>query len=105
MSTQLDIFAELSKPFPSSDIEWRVQQSGIAGSGKVWAMVLAYVTNRAIQNRLDEVCGQWAGRTNTSTLIEFVMLWHHANWCCDRQVVEVATQRDACRMNHRYRSH
>ncbi|HHR4112399.1 TPA: Rad52/Rad22 family DNA repair protein, partial [Salmonella enterica] len=26
--------------------------------GKVWAMVLAYVTNRAIMKRLDDVCGK-----------------------------------------------
>lgn len=46
----------LKEPFDPTDIEWRVQQDGFK-NGKVWAMVLAYVTNRAIQNRLDEVCG------------------------------------------------
>lgn len=49
-------FCELKHPFPPEDIEWRVQQAGAKG-GKPWAMVLAYVTNRAIMNRLDEVCG------------------------------------------------
>lgn len=48
----------LDEPFAASDIEWRVQQSGKTGQGKVYAMVLAYVTNRAIMNRLDEVCGK-----------------------------------------------
>ncbi|WP_274856995.1 Rad52/Rad22 family DNA repair protein [Bacillus methanolicus] len=46
----------LKAPFPSKDIEWRVSRCGIT-NGKPWAMVLAYVTNRAIQNRLDEVFG------------------------------------------------
>ena len=46
----------LAKPFPEEDIEWRVQSAG-QKDGKVWARVLAYVTNRAIMNRLDEVCG------------------------------------------------
>ncbi|QBR52760.1 Rad52/Rad22 family DNA repair protein [Erwinia sp. QL-Z3] len=50
--------SRLDEPFDSGDIEWRVQQSGTTGQGKVYAMVLAYVTNRAIMNRLDEVCGK-----------------------------------------------
>ncbi|QEJ60418.1 hypothetical protein FYA01_23630 [Salmonella enterica subsp. enterica serovar Bredeney] len=40
------------------NIEWRIQQSGKTRDGKVWAMVLAYVTNRAIMKRLDDVCGK-----------------------------------------------
>lgn len=47
---------QLKRPFESKDIEWRVQQSG-EKNGKYWAMVLAYVTNRAIMDRLDEVFG------------------------------------------------
>lgn len=49
-------FAALSEPFDPADIEWRVQQSGMKGT-KPWTKVLAYVANRAIQNRLDAVCG------------------------------------------------
>jgi len=48
--------AKLKDPFPAEDIEWRVQSSGVK-NGKPWALVLAYVTNRAIMDRLDEVCG------------------------------------------------
>ena len=44
-------------PFPAEDVEWRVQQAG-EKNDRVWAMVLAYITNRAIMERLDEVCGQ-----------------------------------------------
>jgi hypothetical protein len=51
-----EITERLQAPFPLTDIEWRVSRSGIS-NGKSWAMVLAYVTNRAIQNRLDEVFG------------------------------------------------
>ena len=47
---------DLAKPFPAEDIEWRVQRAG-EKNGKIWAMVLAYVTNRAIMQRLDDVCG------------------------------------------------
>lgn len=46
----------LRDPFAPEDIEWRVQQAG-EKNGKPWARVLAYVTNRAIQDRLDEVVG------------------------------------------------
>lgn len=49
---------KLDEPFAPGDIEWRIQQSGKTGAGKVWAMVLAYVTNRAIMKRLDDVCGK-----------------------------------------------
>ena len=48
---------ELKQPFGADDLEWRVQQSGIGKDGKPWAMVLAYVDNRAIMNRFDEVLG------------------------------------------------
>jgi hypothetical protein len=48
--------SKLKEPFPAKDIEWRVQRSGVK-DGKPWAMVLAYVTNRAIMDRLDAVCG------------------------------------------------
>jgi len=47
---------QLQAPFKSEDIEWRIQQSGKSGD-KVWALALAYITSRAIQSRLDEVCG------------------------------------------------
>lgn len=46
---------ELAKPFPASDIEWRVGRAGVT-NGKVWAMVLAYINARAVMDRLDEVC-------------------------------------------------
>jgi hypothetical protein len=52
-STQL---LKLHDPFPPEDIEWRVQQAG-EKNGRVWARVLAYVTNRAIMQRLDDVVG------------------------------------------------
>lgn len=49
-------FKKLTLPFKERDIEWRIQQSGVK-EGKPWALVLAYVTNRAIMERLDEVAG------------------------------------------------
>ncbi len=54
--TQESTLDRLRDPFAPEDIEWRVQQAG-EKNGKPWARVLAYVTNRAIQDRLDEVIG------------------------------------------------
>lgn len=58
--------SKLAEPFKAEGIEWRVQQSGIAKSGKPYAMVLAYLTNRAIMQRLDDVCGigNWKNEFN-----------------------------------------
>lgn len=49
--------SRLKDCFEPNDIEWRLQQCGKGSNGKIWGMALAYVTNRAIMNRLDEVCG------------------------------------------------
>jgi hypothetical protein len=46
--------SKLKEPFPASDIEWRV---GSTTKDKSRGMALAFITNRAIQDRLDEVCG------------------------------------------------
>jgi len=46
----------LKRPFEAQDIEWRIQQSGVT-NGKPWAMCLAYITNRGVMDRLDEVFG------------------------------------------------
>lgn len=49
-------YDKLREPFSADDIEWRVQTAGVT-NGKAWATVLAYITNRAIQSRLDAVVG------------------------------------------------
>lgn len=52
------ISQKLREPFAAEDIEWRV---GSTNSDKTRGIALAYLTNRAIQVRLDEVvgCGGW----------------------------------------------
>ena len=49
-------FTKLKEPFQPLDIEWRVQQASAVGA-KPWALVLAYITSRAVQDRLDTVAG------------------------------------------------
>ena len=48
------IIDKLQEPFKESEIEWRV---GSTTKDKTKGLALAYVTNRAIQNRLDDVFG------------------------------------------------
>lgn len=49
-----EIMKDLQAPFHPDDIEWRV---GATNADKTKGIALAYVTNRAIQNRLDEIFG------------------------------------------------
>lgn len=56
-ATEKTIAEQLAEPFDPFDIEWRIQKADKTSSGKKWGMVLAYVTNRAIMERLDEVFG------------------------------------------------
>ena len=44
----------LAKPFAPEDLEWRLQNTI---EEQMRGLAVPYVTNRAIQNRLDEVCG------------------------------------------------
>lgn len=56
-------YQKLSDLFSPFDIEWRIDQVGMRGKVP-WARVLAYVTNRAIMERLDQVCGpqKWSNQ-------------------------------------------
>ena len=52
----MDIYNELALPFEASEIEWRIAQT-FAKNEAIKAKCLAYVTSRAIMNRLDAVLG------------------------------------------------
>lgn len=56
-----DIQAKLLDPFEESDVKWRVQRSGFksdnGGEPSPWAIVIPYVSVRAVQQRLDDVFG------------------------------------------------
>ena len=52
----VEIRKKLAAPFKAEEIEWRIQQASVSGD-KIWAMCLAYVQARAIQDRLDDVLG------------------------------------------------
>lgn len=52
-------FKKLQEYFDPQDIEWRIGRCGMKTDGTPWATALAYLTNRAIMHRLDEVCSPW----------------------------------------------
>lgn len=52
-----EISRQLQEPFAASDIEWRIQSAGLKANGEPWGRCLAYVTARAIMERLDNVVG------------------------------------------------
>ena len=58
----MELQRKLQEPFPLKDIEWRVSRAGTTTNKGVWCKVLAYITARAIESRLDEVFGPggWA---------------------------------------------
>lgn len=58
----MNLLAELQKPFDARDIEWRIGSCGAKTNGSFWAKALAYLTNRAIMNRLDDTVGPCAWR-------------------------------------------
>lgn len=53
----MTILDMLKDPFEPKDVEWRACRSGVSKGGKPWVMALAYITNRAIMERLDSVVG------------------------------------------------
>ncbi len=53
------VMQKLQEPFLPDEIEWRV---GSTTQDKTKGMALAYVTNRAIQNRLDDIFGPFGWR-------------------------------------------
>jgi hypothetical protein len=49
-------YEKLAEPFSKNDWEWRAERVGITNN-KPWCNVVPYIKNRAIQERLDSVCG------------------------------------------------
>lgn len=52
--TLKEMFACLATPFRPEDIEWR---AGATNADKTKALALAYITSRAVMDRLDEIVG------------------------------------------------
>lgn len=89
---------KLAEHFNPLDIEWRIQQCGWK-DGKAWAMVLAYITNRAIMDRLDQVCTPfgWKNefRVDEDNAISCgILIKHEGEWIAKWDAAE-ATQVEA----------
>lgn len=54
MNDPKELLSRLAAPFAAEDLEWRLQ---IAYEDRMQGIAVPYVTNRAIQNRLDDVMG------------------------------------------------
>lgn len=68
MSKEIDL-SKLAEPFEESDVEWRVSRAWLKNT-KIYCTCLAYCTARAIQKRLDEVCGPENWRNEAMTVHE-----------------------------------
>ena len=88
-----DQFKRLAEPFREDEIEWRIQQSGKGNKG-IWAKVLAYVSARAIMDRLDEVVGpenwqdEYAPGPGGGVLCRLSLYLGDGLWICKQDVAE-----------------
>lgn len=62
--TENKLAEELGRPFPATELEWRIQRAGVGSGGDIWAIAVCYVTARAIMDRLDAVVGPTRWRTS-----------------------------------------
>ena len=78
----MEIMKELQKPFAPDELEWRV---GSTNKEKTKGLALPYVTNRAIQNRLDHIFGcfgwkneykEWKGQAQLCG----ISILHEGEW-------------------------
>jgi len=83
----------MKAPFLPSDIEWRIAQSGVKQDGTVWAKCLAYVDNRSIMDRCDEVLGPENWKEEYRQWRDFKAL--------DSKGREVSTGSQICRIYYR----
>ncbi|KAA6446997.1 Rad52/Rad22 family DNA repair protein [Bacillus swezeyi] len=81
-----EIDEKLKKPFPEEDIEWRVLRTFKWGN-KQKAVVVPYLENRAIQNRLDELFGPF-GWENEFKEIHQGVLCGIRIWFGDRAITK-----------------
>lgn len=77
--TEAELREQLASPFPEEWIDWKPQSAGWKKGRGVeadtpWVKVLAFIDNRAIQDRLDDVCGIGGWRNEFVPLASGAML-------------------------------
>lgn len=88
--------SKLAEPFEDADVEWRVSRAGVGGKTGVWCSVVAYITARAIQKRLDDVCGIENWRNEEPRIIEMNGKSYFAVGISIRLDKEWVTKWDVC---------
>lgn len=76
MISNVDELVKLDEKFTSADVEWRI---GVTKKDKSQGMALPYITNRAIQQRLDQVVGKgyWKNK---------YIPWHNGSQLCELSI-------------------
>lgn len=76
MVSNVEKLEKLEAKFTSADVEWRV---GSTTKDKSKGMALPYITNRAIQQRLDQVVGKgyWKNK---------YVPWHNGSQLCELSI-------------------
>lgn len=69
--------SKLKTQFKEEEIEWRIDQCG-SKDGRIWGRCLAYISARAIMDRLDEVCGPENWKPNYQFVGEKGVMCHLA---------------------------
>ena len=78
-------FNDFHRPFRGNDLEWRIQRSGKTSKGSLWAIIVPYLTSRAVMDRLDEVVG--GGRwQDTYDVIDKGFICHLMVQCGDHWI-------------------
>lgn len=80
---------KLKAPFRADEIEWRVDR-GVQSQKGNFVFVLAYVSNRAIQNRLDETFGPFGWKNDFRE-------WKEGNQICAISVKDPETGEWICK--------
>ncbi len=95
---ETEILEKLAEPMQDNEIEWKVQTVTRDNSGRLTALIVPYVQARAIQSRLDKVCGlNWETKYRELSIfnkpaIECTISIYHNNMWISRCDAAEATQ-------------
>jgi hypothetical protein len=69
LTTGAELHRALAAPFTDQDLEWKVQTCG-KKDGRFWALIVPYLSARAIQQRLDDTVGPGGWRTRYEPILK-----------------------------------
>ncbi|MDD1505532.1 Rad52/Rad22 family DNA repair protein [Lysinibacillus sp. CNPSo 3705] len=96
--TGTDVLNKLAEPMQDNEIDWKVQTVTKDNYGKLKALIVPYVSARAIQSRLDKVCGlNWKNSYRELNIFDkpaiecTISIYHNDMWVSRSDAAE-ATQ-------------